>query len=126
MILTTEPQASEITTDQKIADPKTMEVHHPHHPTHKKRWTEYLLEFFMLFLAVFLGFLAESKREKLVERHREKEYMHSLLQDLKQDSLKFSGIIKYNNADLKNIDTSINLLNSSTITDSASKILYYS
>ena len=29
---------------------KTMEVQkHPHHVTHKKKWTEYLLEFFMLF-----------------------------------------------------------------------------
>jgi len=24
-----------------------MEAHHPHHVTHKKKWTEYLLEFFM-------------------------------------------------------------------------------
>ena len=28
---------------------ENMEVHkHPHHVTHKKKWTEYLLEFFML------------------------------------------------------------------------------
>ena len=26
---------------------ENMEVHHSHHPTHKKKWTEYLLEFFM-------------------------------------------------------------------------------
>ncbi len=59
-----------------------MEVHHPHHLTHKKKWTEYLLEFFMLFLAVFLGFVAENIRENYVERHREKEYIYSLKQDL--------------------------------------------
>ncbi len=29
-----------------------MEVHHPHHPTHKKKWSEYLIEFLMLFAAV--------------------------------------------------------------------------
>jgi hypothetical protein len=41
-----------------------MEVHkHPHHVAHKKKWSEYLLEFFMLFLAVFLGFIAENVRE---------------------------------------------------------------
>jgi hypothetical protein len=45
-----------------------MEVHHPHHPTHKKKWTEYLLEFLMLFLAVFLGFIAENIREHSVEK----------------------------------------------------------
>jgi len=33
-----------------------MEVQkHPHHVTHKKKWGEYLLEFFMLFLAVLPG-----------------------------------------------------------------------
>ncbi len=33
-----------------------MEVHkHPHHVTHKKKWGEYLLEFIMLFLAVWMG-----------------------------------------------------------------------
>ena len=42
-----------------------MEVHkHPHHITHKKKWGEYLLEFLMLFLAVFLGFVAENIREE--------------------------------------------------------------
>ena len=42
-----------------------MEVHkHPHHVTHKKKWGEYLLEFFMLFLAVFFGFL-----RKAIGRH---------------------------------------------------------
>ncbi len=50
-----------------------MEVHkHPHHVTHKKKWTEYLLEFFMLFLAVFLGFVAENIREHIAEKERGK------------------------------------------------------
>jgi len=59
-----------------------MEVHHSHHPTHKKKWTEYLLEFFMLFLAVFLGFVAENIREHSVECSREKQYMQSMVEDL--------------------------------------------
>ena len=61
-----------------------MEVHkHPHHVTHKKKWGEYLLEFFILFLAVFLGFVAENIREQSVERHREKEFIQSFVEDLK-------------------------------------------
>lgn len=40
-----------------------MEVHHPHHPTHKKKWSEYIIEFVMLFTAVTLGFIAENIRE---------------------------------------------------------------
>ena len=64
-----------------------MEVHkHPHHVTHKKKWGEYLLEFFMLFLAVFLGFVAENFREHSVEKNREKEYVRSMIEDLKTDS----------------------------------------
>ncbi len=63
-----------------------METHYPHHVTHKKKWGEYLLEFFMLFLAVFLGFIAENIRESSIERHKEKEYMESMVEDLKTDS----------------------------------------
>ena len=81
-----QPQATENTVDQNTSNTQTMEVHHPHHPTHKKKWSEYLLEFFMLFLAVFLGFIAESIRETSVERHREKEYIVGLVQNLKSDT----------------------------------------
>ena len=63
-----------------------MEVHHPHHVTHKKKWGEYILEFFMLFLAVFLGFVAENIREHYVETRRAKEYVKSLYDDLKIDT----------------------------------------
>lgn len=70
-----------------------MEVHHPHHLTHKKKWNEYLLEFLMLFLAVFLGFVAENIREHYVERHREKAYMYSLLQELKYDTTNYQRVL---------------------------------
>jgi hypothetical protein len=66
--------------NENISEPSTiinqpstenMEVHkHPHHITHKKKWGEYLLEFFMLFLAVLLGFGAENIREISVEHYR--------------------------------------------------------
>ena len=62
-----------------------METHHSHHLSHKKKWTEYLLEFFMLFLAVFLGFVAENIRESVVETHREKQYVNSFYEDLTAD-----------------------------------------
>ena len=58
-------QLTEESSQSQTSNPKleivNMEVNkHPHHVTHKKKWTEYLLEFFMLFLAVFLGFVAEN------------------------------------------------------------------
>jgi hypothetical protein len=72
-----------------------MEVHkHPHHVTHSKKWTEYLLEFLMIFFAVFLGFIAENIREESVEKHREKEYIESMINDLKTDTTKLGFIIE--------------------------------
>ncbi len=61
-----------------------MEVHH--HPlTLGKKWSHYFWEFLMLFLAVFLGFLAENKREHIIESNRAKQYARSLVEDLKKD-----------------------------------------
>ena len=80
------------TTDpiNQIQETENMEVHkHPHHVTHKKKWGEYFLEFLMLFLAVFLGFIAENQREHIVEHQREKKFASRLLSDLRQDSLFF-------------------------------------
>ena len=48
----------------------------------------------MLFLAVFAGFLAENQREHLVEHQREKQYIKSLLLDLKRDTNALSQNIK--------------------------------
>ena len=61
-----------------------MEVHH--HSHHPKNWKEYLSEFFMLFLAVFAGFLAESYLDYRTERHKEHDYLVSLVSDLKIDT----------------------------------------
>ena len=48
-----------------------MEVHqHTHTP--RKKWTHYFWEFFMLFLAVTLGFFVENQREHYIEGQREK------------------------------------------------------
>ena len=62
-----------------------MEVH-PHTHTERKKFTHYLWEFLMLFLAVFCGFLAENFREHQVEKARERQYMQSLIQDLQSDT----------------------------------------
>ena len=66
-----------------------MEVHHHSH-TSRKKWTHYFWEFFMLFLAVFCGFLAENQREHLVEHQREKQYMRSMVEDLMLDTAEFN------------------------------------
>src|SRR5665213_2369444 len=80
-----EPQIS-----KEPASNKNMELHHPHHVTHKKEWHEYLLEFIMLFLAVFLGFVAENIRETSVEHGREKEYARALYDEFYADSITYT------------------------------------
>ena len=70
-----------------------MEVH-AHTHTARKKWTHYFWEFIMLFLAVFCGFLAENQREHYIEHQREKHFMKTLLQDLKNDTTSFSNTIR--------------------------------
>jgi hypothetical protein len=61
-----------------------MEVHQHAH-TSRKKWTHYFWEFFMLFLAVFFGMLAEYRLEHIIEHQREKKYVRSLIKDLEMD-----------------------------------------
>ena len=49
----------------------------------------------MLFLAVFCGFLAENYRESLSARNIEKEYILSLIEDLKTDTTNLSLYISF-------------------------------
>ncbi len=88
-----------------------MEVHkHPQHVTHKKKWGEYLLEFFMLFLAVFLGFLAENVRENNAERHQEIEYMQLMVEDLKNDTANINTMVTGNHVLIMGLDSLLDLL----------------
>jgi hypothetical protein len=94
-----------------------MEVHHHVHPaesgTHtasngsgssRKKWTHYIWEFIMLFLAVFCGFLAENFREHQVEHRREKSYIKSLVKTLNSISSHL-GILPMSEKDISIIMT---------------------
>jgi hypothetical protein len=83
-----------------------MEVH-AHSHTERKKWTHYFWEFLMLFLAVFCGFVAENEREHLVEHRREKQYMLSMIEDIRADTAHLSFIIN----DFKRISLAIDTLN---------------
>ncbi|MGC4038806.1 MAG: hypothetical protein QM764_22805 [Chitinophagaceae bacterium] len=102
--------------------PTLMEVHHPHHPTHKKKWSEYLLEFFMLFLAVFLGFIAENIREESVEHHREKEYIHSICEDIKSDTLQSGRVLSRLNKTLVGLDSIMDALSSPEVSTNSNNV----
>ena len=102
-----------------------METHHPHHVTHKKKWGEYLLEFFMLFLAVFLGFVAENIRENGVNRETEKNNIESLVKNLQDDSLNLIRTTGINEKRFIYLDSLMDLKNSSTSDTAFQQYLIY-
>ena len=88
-----------------------MEVHaHTHTP--RKKWTHYFWEFFMLFLAVTAGFLVENEREHYVEHLREKQFINSLLIDVKLDTANLNRIISARDMREKMFDSLTILINS--------------
>ncbi len=81
------PAPTELQTENRPLQTENMEVHHHPQLEHKpKPWKEYLLEGLMIFLAVFMGFIAESLRERISDRERETRYMESLVKDLALDT----------------------------------------
>lgn len=71
-----------------------MEVHH-HPKVEKKKFTEYLLEGLMIFLAVMLGFIAENIREGISENEKARELAISLYKEVQSDSLKIEACLKF-------------------------------
>ena len=97
-----------------------MEVHHHSHiPTSReKKWTHYFWEFFMLFLAVTLGFLVENWREHLIEKRRADKYLKGVLIDIENNISTLDSLIKENVALKQTYDQQIQrLLNDSSHID---------
>lgn len=89
-----------------------MEVHkHPDLHHKPKRWKEYFLEFLMIFLAVTMGFFAESLRENINNKERLHNYIQSLVSDLKSDLTMYDSSIAFNNSHKEMIDSIIVGLN---------------
>jgi len=101
-----------------------MEVHHHSHHG-KKKWTEYFWEFLMLFLAVFCGFLAEYQLEHIIEHQREKEYMKTMIEDLKSDSIMFENNIGLRVSRIQMIDSLVVLLSLPRYKGSGSDIYFF-
>jgi hypothetical protein len=91
-----------------ITKPETgnMEVHHHPQLAHRpKPWKEYLLEFLMIFLAVTMGFFAESLREHISEKGKAEVFAQSLYADYKADTLSLHQLIDYTFAKITHIDS---------------------
>ena len=96
-----------------------------HHPNvEKKNFKEYLLEGLMIFLAVTMGFIAESLRENMTSNDKEKEYIVSLAHNLRQDSVQLGDMIAENGRKVKGLDSLI-ALNDSDLANAANRKLLY-
>ena len=101
-----------------------MEIHqHTHTP--RKKWTHYLWEFLMLFLAVFCGFLAEYQLEHKIEKDRELQYIRSLYEDLKENDKMFSQVLIAQRNRINMMDSMINMLNYPGSIRGKEGLLYY-
>ena len=101
-----------------------MEVHHHAH-SERKKWTDYLWEFLMLFLAVFCGFLAEYQLEHKIEKDREKQFIQTMVADLKSDTTQLAEIISYEYHREIMVDSMIELFSRSDYKKFGSEIYYY-
>jgi hypothetical protein len=81
-----------------------MEVHH-HPEVEKKGFKEYILEGLMIFLAVFMGFIAENVRERVADNEREHQYMESLVRDLAMDTAALNAGFPLKEKRIEAIDT---------------------
>lgn len=83
-----------------------MEVHHHPDMEHKpKHFKEYFLEFVMIFLAVTMGFIAESIREHFTDRSTEKEYIHGFISNVETDTARLAGVLNFDRQQLTGIDS---------------------
>ncbi|MFN3997384.1 hypothetical protein [Algoriphagus sp.] len=91
----------------------------------KKNWTSYFKEFFMLFLAVFCGFLAENYRGNMVEKQQERQFIQSYIEDLKSDTASIKQVL--DRADLKKskMDSLMFLLKNQTIEGHENELYFF-
>ena len=73
----------------------------------------------MLFLAVFCGFLAENLREHKIENDRERQFMQSLVRDIKKDILQGDSLQLQNLRSQKVCDSLLVLLSGKEINNNS-------
>ncbi len=90
-----------------------METHaHDLHKAPGHGWRHYIFEFFMLFLAVTLGFYAENLREGIKHREEIDMDVRSILSDLRADVSLFDSVLERNQYGYAMADSLIQMLHS--------------
>ncbi|MCH6235749.1 hypothetical protein [Cognataquiflexum rubidum] len=91
----------------------------------KKKWTSYIKEFLMLFLAVFCGFLAENYRGNMVEKQQEKQFIQSYIEDLKSDTANIKRNLDYRKMKMIQMDSFMLLLSNQTIKGHENELYFF-
>src|SRR5204863_8520172 len=86
-----------------------MEVH-AHSHTARKKWTHYFWEFLMLFLAVLCGFYAEYQLEHKMEKERAKQFLQSMLVDVRTNIKNLDSLLIGDRIIITNHDSLVTLL----------------
>lgn len=101
-----------------------MEVHHHAH-TPRKKWTHYFWEFFMLFLAVTLGFFVENRREHYIEHQRAKVYAKSMYENLAKDTAELEQIARRGAFAVAYLDSFLTLVTNNEFNEIPTGKLYW-
>jgi len=120
----TPPVIPEIPPSTNDQTELTMEVHHHGHVHETKKWKEYLFQFFMLFLAVFCGFLAEYQLEHKIEKEKGRQYVQSFYGDLHDDTASLKATIFRAREIVSSIDSATQLFMEEKFDSASVKQLY--
>lgn len=104
-----------------------MEIHHePSKPEDGiKPWKHYLIEFFMLFLAVTAGFFAENLRDRFEEDKKALQMAIGLYEELVQDSLQIHNAIIRQNLLKDEMSSLIKTLSDKDVENKITLLTYY-
>lgn len=97
----------------------------PTQPSKTKALKKYFFQFLMVFLAVTAGFFSENLRENFGEYSRERDYIRSVAEDLRQDIHTLDSIIAVRKKKDAMLDSLLYFLNSADIRQHGSEIYYY-
>jgi len=94
-------------------------------PSSKKKIGAYLIEFVLLFLAVFLGFVAENIREDVSDKKVVEEQMRAMVENLRYDTARLGRSLRLNLGVTKGLDSFRFYIRKAINGDVKSNKLYY-
>jgi hypothetical protein len=105
--------------DRQFLDKKnelsTRRKNHPLEIIPGKKFSDFVFEFILIFLAITGGFFANNLRENIIDRNKEKEYIVSLIHDVEQDTTSVQENLRNKTLQLKGIGRLLNYMDSINI-----------